>query len=139
MSGHSSRWAYQMAPLSAPHLQQTPPTPGHRLPWQHEVSEPRQGHSVTAWGGGVVLGVFGVHTPVTVQSSMNTAVSSLWAGGGGAGCDLRGHDSVITSRRILSSVFGADGRAHRDMRSHASNTPLTHAYAAGESAEGRPQ
>ena len=40
MSGHSSRWSYQMGPLSEPHLQQAPLTSAATSPVATQGLEP---------------------------------------------------------------------------------------------------
>lgn len=126
MSGHSSRWSYQMGPLSEPHLQQAPltsaarVTPGNMESEAHVAGEDGIGGYVRVRGTdrekkktmrGVQDGRVWSVLDGCLQSPMNTRLPA---------------GALISTVMILllhgMFLWWADGSEHRRMHSHAFNT-----------------
>lgn len=125
MSGHSSRWSYQMGPLSEPHLQQAPLTPaatspvatrgpGARSRWEEEIEGARGGTGGYkeagrggAGGGTSWACLIGVGW---LPLKLHEYKAPRW------GPDLHSHDSVITPRvPVMSRWLGGPAHAFTRM------------------------
>lgn len=123
MSGHSSRWCYQMGPLSEPHLQQAPLThSGHITPGNMES----EAHATVRMESGGTCG-FGVHIKKAVRG---VQVGRVWSVLGG--CLQSAMNTRLLAGALISTVmilllhgmflWWADGSGQRHMHSHAFNT-----------------